>query len=301
MINNRILVVDDDHNLLTLYKHLLQPSAPKQRSMLEEFVQAPTPTEPQPPVFAVDLIDQGEDAVEQVRRSIIEGRPYALAFVDMRMPPGIDGLETAKKMRALDDRITIVIVTAFSDRSVDEIQQMLQHDVLYVRKPVTHDEILQHARNACIAWDNKDKEREEQHILRQRIDALDLNSAYLLDIISSFNEGVILCRPDHDILFLNHNAVRMTGGRVDELLNTPVDRLFPREDLGPFFEAVIDYNEKQKYLYWVMQGPGGVDKDVLVSGSVLTSAYGTVHSVLLVVNDLDGLRKRLRVIDKDSG
>lgn len=301
MNNNRILVVDDDHNLLTFYKLLLQPTQEKKRLLLEEFVNAPKQDGSAKPVFAVDTTDQGEDAVLLVQQSIIEEQPYAVAFVDMRMPPGIDGLETAKQIRTLDDRITIVIVTAFSDRSVDELQQELHHDMLFIRKPVTHDEILQHARNACIAWDDKDKERREQLNLRRRVDSLDLNSAFLLDVIGSVSEGIVLCRPDRNILFLNHTAVRLTGDRVDELINRPIDHLFPKVDMVPFFESIIDYNEKPRHLHWVLENASGTSRELLVSGSVITNAHGTVHSVLLVLNDLELLRKRLLAIGPGKG
>ncbi|MBF0435916.1 MAG: response regulator [Magnetococcales bacterium] len=301
MNNNRILVVDDDHDLLTFYKVLLQPPQEKKRLLLEEFVNAPIQETSAKPVFAVDTTDQGEDAVLLVHQSIIEEQPYAIAFVDMRMPPGIDGLETAKRIRALDDRITIVIVTAFSDRTVDEIQQQLQHDLLFVRKPVTHDEILQHARNACIAWDDKDKERLERLHLRKRVDSLDLNSAFLLDVIGSISEGIVLCRPDRNILFLNHTAVRLIGDRVDELINRPIDHLFPKVDMMHFFETIVDYNEKPRHLHWLLETASDVSRELLVSGSVITNAHGNVHSVLLVLNDLELLRKRLQAIGPGKG
>lgn len=299
MNNNKVLVVDDDQDLLVFYQMLLHPPQQKERSRLEAFVNAPIRDEHPKPIFAVDTADQGLDAILLVQKSIMEDQPYAMAFIDMRMPPGIDGLETARRIRALDDRITIVIVTAFSDRPLDEIHTMLQHDVLFIRKPVTHDEIVQHARNACIAWDEKSNERIEQNILRKRVDSLDLNSTYLLDVISSISEGVILCRPDREILFLNHAAVRMAGGRVDQLLGRPVDHLFPKEDVRLFFDAIIEYNEKPDHLPWVMEStasePG---REVLVSGSVLTTTYGTVHSVVMVINDLDPLRKRMQSMGK---
>ncbi|MEO5328609.1 MAG: response regulator [Magnetococcus sp. THC-1_WYH] len=294
MNNTRVLVVDDDQDLLVFYRMLLHPPQPKGRSHLEAFVNAPVRDEPPRPVFSVDTVDQGQDAILLVQKSIMENQPYAIAFVDMRMPPGIDGLETARRIRALDDRITIVIVTAFSDRSLDEIHNMLQHDILFIRKPVTHDEILQHARNACIAWDEKNQERVEQQTLRKRIDSLDLNSTYLLDIISSLSEGVILCRPNREIMFLNHAAVRMAGGRVDQWLNRPVDQLFPKADVRSFFEAIIEYNEKPDHLPWVTENTASeLGRTVLVSGSVLTTSHGNVHSVLMVINDLDLLRKHM--------
>ena len=39
---------------------------------------------------------------------------FGAAFLDMRMPPGISGLEAAKRIRALDSLINIVIVSGFT-------------------------------------------------------------------------------------------------------------------------------------------------------------------------------------------
>ncbi|GAA3269177.1 hypothetical protein GCM10020258_41510 [Sphingomonas yabuuchiae] len=60
---------------------------------------------------------QGLEAVAAVERAQAEGSPFAVAFIDIRMPPGIDGRETARRIRALDPDIHIVIVTGYSDFS----------------------------------------------------------------------------------------------------------------------------------------------------------------------------------------
>lgn len=141
--NRRILVVDDDPGILDTYVDVLQPrhsQTDELKAMLGMSV------EPSPSRFEVSAAAQGEAAVTLVRDRLRQGRPYAMAFIDMRMPPGVDGLETAKSIRALDEHIFIVIVTAYTDRSIEEIQRELGHDVLLLRKPFTQDELLQSAR-----------------------------------------------------------------------------------------------------------------------------------------------------------
>jgi len=58
---------------------------------------------------------QGRDGVELARRAIVEGRPYSVAFVDMRMPPGWDGLETIENLWKVDPEIQVVVCSAYSD------------------------------------------------------------------------------------------------------------------------------------------------------------------------------------------
>ncbi|MBF0461725.1 MAG: response regulator [Magnetococcales bacterium] len=154
MINLRILLVDDDANMLAIYRHILgniensgDPAA--HAILLQNGSYRPGHAGE---TFALTEVNQGLDGVEAVARSLIDGHPYAVAFVDVRMPPGINGIETAKRIRELDDRIHIVIVTSCSDHYVDEVQALLKHDVILAQKPLTHDEILQLARNACHAW-----------------------------------------------------------------------------------------------------------------------------------------------------
>ncbi|EDY84358.1 hypothetical protein VDG1235_3989 [Verrucomicrobiia bacterium DG1235] len=75
--------------------------------------------------FQLQSAYQGEEAYELVRKHKAKKIRYPLAFVDMRMPPGWDGLETIERIRELDDKITFVIVTAYSDYSEEEIAQRL--------------------------------------------------------------------------------------------------------------------------------------------------------------------------------
>ncbi|MEO5349889.1 MAG: response regulator [Magnetococcus sp. YQC-3] len=154
MINRRVLVIDDDATVLETYRSVLGGrTGGVATQALHAFLSPEKGTgsghaEP----FALTEASQGAEGVEAVRQSLAEGEPYAVAFVDMRMPPGINGLETARQIRDLDDRIHIVIVTAYSDHSVDEMQASLHHDLLLTRKPLTSEEILQLARNACNSW-----------------------------------------------------------------------------------------------------------------------------------------------------
>ncbi|MEG3639224.1 adenylate/guanylate cyclase domain-containing protein [Magnetococcus sp. PR-3] len=169
MSNNRVLVVDDDQQLLDAYVNILGPqktssvASDKLSAFLDEAEEeVDTPEEEPYQSFDVVAANQGEEGVAQVQDALDQNCPFAVAFIDIRMPPGIDGLQTAKQIRALDEAIYIIIVTAYSDRSVEEIQRNLRHDVVLARKPMTREEIFQQARNACISW-CKDRELEDKN------------------------------------------------------------------------------------------------------------------------------------------
>ena len=97
---------------------------------------------------------QGFDGVRAVEQSISEGKSFSVAFIDMRMPPGIDGLETAKRIRAIDPHINIVIVTAFSDHVASKVAEIVAppDKLFYLAKPFEPMEIQQLASALSHKW-----------------------------------------------------------------------------------------------------------------------------------------------------
>ncbi|THD38053.1 MAG: EAL domain-containing protein [Sphingomonas sp.] len=97
---------------------------------------------------------QGLDAVAEVEAAIAQGSPFAVAFIDVRMPPGIDGKETATRIRALDPNINLVIVTGFSDFSPIEISRAAgpADKIFYIAKPFEIAEVVQTASALGHRW-----------------------------------------------------------------------------------------------------------------------------------------------------
>jgi diguanylate cyclase (GGDEF)-like protein len=97
---------------------------------------------------------QGLDAVAMVERALAAGEPFPVAFIDIRMPPGIDGKETARRIRALDPEINLVIVTGFSDFSPLEISRAAgpADKIFYIAKPFEVAEVVQTATALGRRW-----------------------------------------------------------------------------------------------------------------------------------------------------
>ncbi|HEX2101588.1 MAG TPA: response regulator, partial [Candidatus Synoicihabitans sp.] len=123
------------------------------------------------PVFTLDCAHQGEEALELVRAARAAGEPYALAFVDMRMPPGWDGLTTISKLWEVDDELHCVICTAYSDRSWDEIQATLtdRDRWLVLKKPFDKVEVLQLAQALTEKWHLASLARERAETLEAAV------------------------------------------------------------------------------------------------------------------------------------
>ncbi|NJL15984.1 MAG: hypothetical protein HC938_01090 [Nitrospira sp.] len=112
--------------------------------------------------FDLDYADQGQAGLALVQLARREGRPYAMAFVDMRMPPGWDGLETIEHLWAADPEIQTVICTAYTDHSWDDIIRRLGHDdrLLILQKPFSSVEVSQLATSLTRKWDLARQARE---------------------------------------------------------------------------------------------------------------------------------------------
>ena len=108
------------------------------------------------PTFDVDSAMQGREGVECVRQALAQGRPYSVAFVDMRMPPGWDGLETIERLWAVDPEVQVVVCSAYTDYDWVELLARLGHSdkLLVVKKPFEPIEILQGASALSRKWQN---------------------------------------------------------------------------------------------------------------------------------------------------
>ncbi len=95
--------------------------------------------------FDLDSAYQGEEGLALVQRAVQAGRCYSMAFVDIRMPPGWDGVETASRLWAVDPDLQIVICTAYSDYSWEEMVQRLgnRDSLVILKKPFDTVEVLQ--------------------------------------------------------------------------------------------------------------------------------------------------------------
>jgi CheY-like chemotaxis protein len=120
--NRRILIVDDNEDIHDDFRRILQPRvANTDLDTLEAMLLGEAPAVPQPPTFELTSAYQGAEALAKVRKVLEDGTPYALAFIDMRMPPGWDGVETLSRIWQEDQRLQAVICSAYSDFSWESV------------------------------------------------------------------------------------------------------------------------------------------------------------------------------------
>jgi EAL domain-containing protein (putative c-di-GMP-specific phosphodiesterase class I)/DNA-binding response OmpR family regulator len=155
--DRRVLVIDDNPAIHEDIRKILGPglvnSAQVTESEAAVFGHAATSTAALP-VFQVDSASQGQEGVAMVRRARDSEQPYAVAFVDARMPPGWDGLETITKLWEQDPEVLIVLCTAYSDYSWREIRTRLARPerLVVLKKPFDNVEVLQLADGLTEKW-----------------------------------------------------------------------------------------------------------------------------------------------------
>lgn len=156
----RVLVADDEIMILDSYRRVLGAlveNSPEQGSdfdalSAELFGDDSSTTTKQ--LKDVVCCTQGEEAVRAIEEARVLGKPFSIVFLDMRMPPGIDGLEAARRIRAIDSDVNIVIVTGYSDHKPAEITAAVGHPekLFYLVKPFDAAELQQLATALTSRW-----------------------------------------------------------------------------------------------------------------------------------------------------
>ncbi len=135
--------------------------------------------------FRVDSALQGQEALQLVEASLREGDPYSMAFMDVRMPPGWDGIETTEAIWKIYPDLQIVICTAYSDYSWNEMQERLGHTdgLVILKKPFDNIEVLQLAHAMTEKWRLLQQSRmqlsELEHRVAERTVELQITNAKL--------------------------------------------------------------------------------------------------------------------------
>jgi CheY-like chemotaxis protein len=177
--NRRILIVDDNAAIHEDFTKIL-PSHPEELDSFDDLEQglfgdlgdkafsAPTPD---PAYYELTHAYQGEEAFKLVQKAEEAGNPFALIFMDVRMPPGWDGIETIKRIWAEWPHIEMVICTAYSDYSWEKILQKVgtTDQLMFLRKPFDVISVKQMALALTKKWNLGRKARHYTEDLEQKV------------------------------------------------------------------------------------------------------------------------------------
>lgn len=162
------------------------------------------------PEFEIDTASQGKEGVQMIDAALKDGKPYALAFVDIRMPPGWDGVETIKHIWELDNSIQVVICTAYSDYTWEQtVEQLGQRDnLLILKKPFDNISVRQLAVALTKKWQLLQESKLYTSSLEERINERTLSLKKSLSLmratLESSADGVLVT--DMNDKITDHNT-----------------------------------------------------------------------------------------------
>ncbi|KAB0508325.1 MULTISPECIES: putative bifunctional diguanylate cyclase/phosphodiesterase [Pseudomonas] len=150
--NRRILIIDDTPSIHQDFRKILGPDTADEQTIAGTEAALFGSQQSTRLIFQLDSAYQGQEALELVKRAQAQGRPYAMAFTDMRMPPGWDGLETIERLWKADPHLQIALCTAFSDYTWEAMAERLEFgdQLLVLKKPFDSLEIRQMA--SALTW-----------------------------------------------------------------------------------------------------------------------------------------------------
>ncbi len=180
IFNNRILIVEDEPNIREGYRSILTPTQIPElsSSRISSPALSPNPVQHSPSTLSFEIVEaeSGENALKTLLTDLQEGRRFAGAIVDVRMPGKLDGLQFIQEAWKNDPDLIVVVATAYQDRSVDEIHRLFtesfQDQWDYLNKPFTAGEITQKARNLVSTWNRRYREKEYLRQIKEQQQAL---------------------------------------------------------------------------------------------------------------------------------
>ncbi len=305
-LNNRILIVDDNTSIHADFQKILRPdnSRNKKVEKLSAALFDVKETVSQRMDFELDSAFQGQEALEMVKQSLAENRPYAMAFVDVRMPPGWDGVETIARIWEVYPELQVVVCTAYSDYGWEEMRAKVgQPDsLLILKKPFDNIEVQQVAHALTKKWMLNHQTALQIKELAKANESL-LKSEELFS--KAFHENPVPSGiqklSNQKFVDVNQRLAEIVGCKRDEMIGrTPAElSMWEKPAVAEQWLGKLTRHEPVRDVEAKMRTQSGALHEVLVSASTVALA-GEPHILLLAqdVAERALLERQLRQAQK---
>ena len=233
--NRRVLLVDDTEQIHEDYRKVLGAIGKDESSELASRRTAlfgdDKPVAAARPSLELDSAFQGQEALDKVTEAMAIERPYAMAFVDVRMPPGWDGIETVRRIWQVDSRLEVVFCTAYSDYQWDDVLKLLgQSDrMLILKKPFDSVEVQQLAAALTEKWNLARKAQlqidEMEEIIARRTEEIERSQQETESLLSSISSVLVGIDPSGTVHRWNAAAESLFGVPALEAIGSRFDDL----------------------------------------------------------------------------